>query len=126
VTTISRIIRALILIPLAVLIIGVAVANRQVVTVSFDPFDQASPAYALSLPLFVLIIVLLILGVVIGGVATWLGQNKWRRAASRYEAEARRLRMERDAARGRETPVPRSAAPRPQKSPPLTIPPPAA
>ena len=125
-TTINKIIRALILIPLAVLIIGFAVANRQTVTVSFDPFDQAAPAYAMTLPVFVLIIVLVILGVIIGGIAAWLGQNKWRRAASRHEAEGRRLRMELDAAHSRETIVPRATPSRSQKSAPLTIPPPAA
>ena len=38
-------------------------ANRQAVTVSFDPFSSASPAYAATLPLFVVIFVVLILGV---------------------------------------------------------------
>ena len=41
---IRKIVRALVLIPLAIVIISFAVANRQTVTVSFDPFDQADPA----------------------------------------------------------------------------------
>ena len=39
-----KFITALILIPLAVVVIALAVANRQPVLVSFDPFDQLHPA----------------------------------------------------------------------------------
>jgi hypothetical protein len=74
-----KIVAALILVPLAIVIIAFAVANRQIVTVSLDPFSSNPPAAAVTLPLFALIIVLLILGVVIGGVAAWLRQGKWRR-----------------------------------------------
>ena len=45
-------------------------------TVSFDPFSATSPAYAATLPLFVLIFVLLILGVLIGGIAAWIRQSQ--------------------------------------------------
>ena len=53
-----RIVSTLIVVPLAVVIIAFAVANRHSVTVSFDPFSSTSPAYAATLPLFVLIFVL--------------------------------------------------------------------
>ena len=76
-----KIVTAVIIGPLAIVIVAFALANRQTVTVSFDPFSSASPAYAASLPLFVLIFVLVILGVVIGGVAAWLRQAAWRRTA---------------------------------------------
>ena len=49
---VRKIISTLILVPLAVVIIAFAVANRQWVTVSFDPFSSTSPAYAATLPLF--------------------------------------------------------------------------
>jgi len=89
-----KIVAAVILIPLAVVIVAFAVANRQIVTVSLDPFSAEHPASSLSLPLFALVIGLLILGVVIGGVATWLGHGRWRRAARRFEREVQALRGE--------------------------------
>ena len=89
-----KIVAAVILIPLAIVIIAFAVANRQIVTVSLDPFSSEHPASSLTLPLFALIIVLLIVGVVIGGVAAWLRQAKWRRVARRLEREAEELRGE--------------------------------
>jgi len=89
-----KIVAALILVPLAIMIVAFAVANRQIVTVSLDPFSTDQPAAAVTLPLFSLIIVLLILGVVIGGVAAWLRQSKWRRYARRLERELGDLRGE--------------------------------
>jgi uncharacterized integral membrane protein len=81
-------------VPLAVVIIALAVANRQIVTVSLDPFSAEHPAASVTLPLFGLIIVLLIVGVLIGGIAAWLGQGRWRRTVRRLEREAGALRTE--------------------------------
>ena len=44
---IRKLITALILLPLAVVLIALAVANRQTVVVSFDPFDATQPALAI-------------------------------------------------------------------------------
>jgi uncharacterized integral membrane protein len=85
---------ALIVIPLALIFVVFAVANRHFVTVSFDPFDSANPSVAVSLPLFVLIIAVAILGVIAGGVATWFGQRRWRRAARQHEADAKTARTQ--------------------------------
>ena len=87
-----RIIAAIILVPLVIVIVVFAVANRQNVTISFDPFGGDTPVASLSLPLFALILGLLIVGVIIGGVASWLGQGKWRGAARRFEREMQVLR----------------------------------
>jgi uncharacterized integral membrane protein len=89
-----KIIAAVILAPLAVIIIAFAVANRQIVTVSLDPFSAEHPAASLTLPLFALVIVLLIIGVLIGGIAAWLRQSKWRRTARRLEREIVDLHLE--------------------------------
>jgi uncharacterized integral membrane protein len=85
---------ALIVIPLALIFIVFAVANRHFVTVSFDPFNSADPSVAIRLPLFVVMILTAILGVVAGGSATWFRQRRWRRAARQHEADARAARSE--------------------------------
>ncbi|WP_291847594.1 lipopolysaccharide assembly protein LapA domain-containing protein [Bradyrhizobium sp.] len=89
-----KLVTALVVIPLGLIFVVFAVANRHFVTVSFDPFNSVDPAVAVALPLFVLIIVAAILGVAAGGVATWFRQRHWRRAARRHEADARRARAE--------------------------------
>ena len=85
---------ALVVIPLGILFVVFAVANRHLVTVSFDPFDSVNPSVAVTMPLFVVIIAVAILGVAAGGLATWFRQRHWRQAARRHEADARRARSE--------------------------------
>ena len=85
---------ALIVIPLGLLFIVFAVANRHLVTVSFDPFNSRDPSVGVTMPLFVVIIVVAILGVVAGGTATWFRQRHWRRAARQHEADARQAQAQ--------------------------------
>jgi len=89
-----KIVTAIIVVPLAIVIVAFAVTNRQMVMVSFDPFSATDPAYSVQLPLFVLVFVLVILGVVVGGVAAWLRQSRWRRTARRLDADVRALHAE--------------------------------
>lgn len=85
---------ALIVVPLGLILVTFAVANRHFVTVSFDPFMAADPALSVTLPLFLLLILVAALGVIAGGCAVWFGQRHWRRAARRHEADARAAQVE--------------------------------
>src|SRR6516225_2354098 len=87
-----KFLNAVILIPLGLIFIAFAVANRHAVTVSFDPFNSRDPSLGFTLPLFVVIIAVAVLGVVAGGAATWFRQRHWRRAARQHEADARAAR----------------------------------
>ena len=99
----AKFFKLLILVPIAVVIIAFAIANRQVVSISFDPFsDPETSAALLTAPLFILLFLTLIIGVVIGGVATWFTQGINRRRARHAEDEADRWRAE--AQRAREAP----------------------
>ena len=85
---------AMVLIPLGLIFVVFAVANRHFVAASFDPFNSTDPSVAVSLPLFVVIIVAAIVGVLAGGTATWFRQRHWRRAARQHEADARQARAQ--------------------------------
>jgi uncharacterized integral membrane protein len=98
-----KILNAIILIPLALVLVVFAVANREWVTVSLDPLNKSDPALSFTLPLFALLIGVAILGVIAGGMATWLRQRPSRRAARHNEAELRRLQLELMARDQRET-----------------------
>jgi uncharacterized integral membrane protein len=89
-----RFFTALVVIPIAVIFLIFAVANRRMVTVSFDPFNSSDPSVGVTLPLFIVIIVVAIPGVAAGGVATWFRQRHWRRAARLHEADARDARAQ--------------------------------
>ncbi len=85
---------ALLVIPLGIFFVIFAVANRHLVTVSFDPFNSTTPTIAITLPLFAVIIAVAMLGVLAGGMATWFRQSRFRRAARQHEAEARQARTQ--------------------------------
>jgi len=91
---IRKIINFAILLPLAAILVIFAVANRHWATVSFDPFNSTDPSLSIELPLFVVILLSVILGVLAGGIATWFRQGRWRRAARRHEADAAAARAE--------------------------------
>src|ERR1700722_9438079 len=87
--------RTVLLVLLGVIIVDFSLANRHFVTVSFDPFASGDSAFDLPPQrLFVVIIAALILGVFVGGTATWFRQRHWRRAARRHEADARAARTQ--------------------------------
>jgi len=99
-----RAILALTAVPAAIILITLAVTNKHPVKLILDPFRPDDPAApSITLPLFVYLIAMLIGGVMLGGLATWWNQGKWRRTARtkaqdslRWQAEADRLTRERD------------------------------
>jgi uncharacterized integral membrane protein len=124
---IRKLVSALILVPLAIVLIAFAVANRESIIVSLDPFDQANPALSIRLPLFVLILIVVIAAVILGGIAAWLRQSKWRRAARQAQAQVRELRAQLDVLE-RQNPTAEPPPPvlQVRQTPRLRIPPPAA
>ena len=93
-----RLLKYLILAPAAALILVFAFANREPVTIYFDPIGGhgLDPVQA---PEYAALLLVMALGVVAGSAATWIGQGPRRRAARQAEAEAARLRQELQAAR---------------------------
>ncbi|WOJ89157.1 lipopolysaccharide assembly protein LapA domain-containing protein [Methylocapsa polymorpha] len=91
-----RFLKLLLLLPVVLGVLAIALANRQLVMVSFDPFAAAEghPGPQIAAPLYLVLLVSVMVGVVIGGVATWIEQGRHRRAARRAIAEARRLTAE--------------------------------
>jgi len=97
-----NILRFIVIAPVAILLLVFAFANRHVVTVSFDPFASGdNSAIALAAPLFLVLLLTLVIGVVVGGAATWLSQGRFRRAARQNRAEAERWRSEAQASKAR-------------------------
>lgn len=104
-TKVIRFLKSLILLPLAIILIVAAVANRHDVTLSLDPFTDGAPALAVTAPLFWFLFASVAIGVLIGGTAAWAKQGKWRREArvkrreaTHWHEEADRLKAVTDAA----------------------------
>ncbi len=80
--------------PIAIVIVALSVANRHAVRFSFDPINVSSPLLSFEMPLYLLLLVTVILGIVIGGASSWLNQAKWRKAAREARHEMSELRSE--------------------------------
>ena len=92
----AHILKWLLLLPVAILAVMLAIANRAPVNVVFDPFPPASSGLTFAAPLFLVILASMILGVVLGGAGAWLRQGRYRRAARQARADADRQRVETD------------------------------
>ena len=99
----------LVVILITAICLAFAYANRQVVTVNFDPFGNLNwpPREA---PVFAVALIAAAIGLVIGVISTWFGQSDYRRRAREAEANANRLRSDlQQAARATVTPMARQA-----------------
>lgn len=100
----KRILTIVVAFPVAILLVALAVINRHDVRMVLDPFKPQAPSLAVELPFYFYLFGTLFLGMIVGGVAVWMGQGRWRRTARvraqevrRWQAEADRLAHERDA-----------------------------
>ncbi len=100
--------KALVLVPVALVIVLFSVANRGMVRVSLDPFSRDLPVLSYEVPLFAVVLAAIAVGVLVGGLASWVAQGKHRKAARRNRREADALRSETQALRSA---VPDSALP---------------
>ena|SRR5271154_3200998 len=90
-----RFFKVAILIVCAIVLLGFAFANRDFVTVSFDPFSSTdNAAFSIPAPLFAVVIVAAMLGVVAGALATWFSQGRHRRASRQSRMEADKWRAQ--------------------------------
>lgn len=76
-------------IPLGIVAIGFAVANRHAVELSLDPFP-----WRMELPVFAVLYGGVVIGLLIGVVAEWWRERRLRRLAREARAAAEALRRE--------------------------------
>ena len=82
-----------VLVPLAIILVALAVANRGVASFTLDPFNPGNPALTWQMPLFVLLFAAIALGMLIGSLATWVKQGRYRKLARQRSQEAEVLRQ---------------------------------
>lgn len=89
-----KIITFAILLPLLILLLVFALANRASVTITFDPFGLTDPLLSFTAPLFVPLFIALALGVLLGGIAMWFSEGRHRRAARIHLRDLEKHRRE--------------------------------
>jgi uncharacterized integral membrane protein len=76
----------------AALLIAFAVANHEAVVISLDPLSKRDDAaFSFQAPMFVVLLIAVMIGVVAGGLAVWFGQRRHRRAARLFRSENEKL-----------------------------------
>ncbi|TLP46061.1 LapA family protein [Cohaesibacter sp. CAU 1516] len=111
---IKRLFQLLILVPVGIVLVSLAVANRHSVNLALDPFSPEQPALDFSVPLYVVMFGSLLVGILIGGFMAWMKQGRHRRTAREKRYEARKWRNEADRQQKRVeklTTLPQSDAP---------------
>jgi len=91
---IMRFVKLIVFVPIAIVLIVLSVANRHPVTVALNPFRPEDNVIALTLPLFILLLLVLMIGVVLGSLVTWFSQGRHRKRARDEAHEARKWRDE--------------------------------
>ncbi len=99
-------------VPVAAAVIALSVANRHVVTFSFDPANSKTPFLAFEIPLYLVIFAALFIGLLLGWAVTWAGQHRWRAKAASIEHEASILKREADEHKKQNDPFSSPALPR--------------
>ena len=93
---VNKIVGWVVLVPLCLGLIVFALANRHFVAINFNPFTSvdttAAPGY--GVPMFIVLYVVLLLGVLLGGVSTWFAQGHHRRREKHWRREAHMLNGE--------------------------------
>ena len=86
--------RILVFVPLALIILFFAMANRGYVRIGLDPFvtDGSGPSF--EAPLYTVVLAAMALGVIAGGFSTWMKHLPVRRSAKAARAEAKKTRAE--------------------------------
>lgn len=94
----KKIASLVILVPLGIVLIVLAVANRQMVTLALNPFRPEDGVLSVSAPFFLFLLLAVLVGMLIGSVVTWIGQGKYRRQARVEAREAIKWQNEHKAA----------------------------
>jgi Protein of unknown function (DUF1049). len=81
----KRIVSLVVFVPLGIVLVVLAVANRQPVTLALNPFRPEDSVLSVTAPFFLFLFLAVLLGLLIGWCVTWVGQGKHRRQA-RVEA----------------------------------------
>ncbi len=92
----KRILSWLFGLPVAIILIAFAIANRQFIDVSFDPLSADSPLLVVPMPIWALVFGGIFIGLIAGGIAAWLRQGKWRKTARQVRNELESVRVEND------------------------------
>ena len=97
----KRLLFVVVVLPIALILLALAVANRQMVSLNWNPFTPDFPGHQITAPMFVFLFLVFAGGMIVGSMATWFKQSRYRKRARAKEAEAEEWRYKADRERER-------------------------
>jgi len=107
----------LITLPVVIVLVALALANRSPVRLSVDPFNTTAPAWSIELPLFVVLFLAIFVGILIGGGVAWVAGMR-RRVVLKRDNKG----LQRDLAAAQQSAPAPTAAPVPHGAANLPVP----
>jgi uncharacterized integral membrane protein len=89
----NRFVLIAVFVPLAIVLVALAVANRGAASFTLDPFNPGNPALTWQVPLFVLLFAAVVVGMIVGSLTTWMKQGRYRKLARQRGQEAETLKQ---------------------------------
>lgn len=96
----KRIVSLIVFIPLGIVLVVLAVANRQSVTLALNPFEPDDSVLSVSAPFFIFLFIAALFGMAVGSIVTWWNQGRHRRRARVEAREAVKWQAQHAAATG--------------------------
>ncbi|MDD9910036.1 MAG: LapA family protein [Ahrensia sp.] len=90
----NRLTTLFILVPVGIIVLALAVANRQSVTLAVPPDVNGEPLFSATMPMFAVVFVSVLIGMVIGSCATWFKQGRYRKDARVQKSQVRQATSE--------------------------------
>lgn len=91
--TFKRIFWTIVLLFPTAFLIAFIIANRQMVTLTLDPFQTKLEHFSYQAPLFVWLFIFLGLGILLGSLINWFSYHKCQKALKKNKAELEKLKM---------------------------------
>ena len=84
----GRFLKWIVLLPIMAVVLLLAVANDQNVTVFLNPFNTQDPVLRIDLAFYQIAFLIFVCGALVGALVSWSGQRKYRARARRRGEEA--------------------------------------
>lgn len=87
-----RIIKFLILLPVIIVIVGVSMANRTLVSLYLIPQEIYASEPLVHVPLYLIMLGCVVIGILLGGISSWLAHSKTREQKRVFKRELDKLK----------------------------------
>ncbi len=98
----KRLVKWVFLIPVGALVSVFAISNRQSASLAFAVLSADDPLLTVDIPIYLIVLVSIFVGILIGGISAWFAGSEVRSNARRLRRKTRTLEKDLEATRNEE------------------------